>query len=154
MATTESTDFMARMFTQAADTFNETMQTGLKFQEQAAKFWTGTLTKNADQVRTQFEKVSEEAIPTAKKNLEQFHQTFEDQAKKSMDVLRRTFDNASGWADNGLQEQTTNLWRTSFDSMRSSVDVVAKANAEMFESWSASSREANVSGKANGKSSK
>lgn len=154
MATTETTDFMTRMLTQAADTFNETMQTGVKFQEQAAKFWTDTLAKNADQVRTRFEKVAEEAIPTANKKLEQFHRTFEDQAKKSMDVLRQTFDGASGWADNGLQEQTTNLWRTSFDAMRSSVDVVAKANAEMFEKWSAFSGQASVSGKTSGKSAK
>ena len=154
MATTETTDFMTRMFNQAATTFNETMQTGLQFQEQAAKFWTGTLTKNADQVCTQFQKVADDAIPTAKKNLEQFHRTFEQQAQKSMGVLRETFDGVNDWADNGLHEQTTKLWRTSFDAMRSSVDVVAKANAEMFEKWSAFSGQACVSGKTNGKSSK
>ena len=154
MATTEGTDFMTQMFTQAANTFNETMQTGLKFQEQSAKFWTGTLAKNADQVRTQFEKVADEAIPAAKKNLEQFHRMFENQAQKSLDVLRETFDGARGWADKGLQDQTMTLWRTSFDAMRSSVDVVAKANAEMFEKWSAFAGQACARGKTNGKTPK
>jgi len=150
MVTTETTNFMTQMFSQAADTFNKTMQTGLKFQEQAAKFWTGTFTKNADQFRTQFEQMADEAFPAAKKNLEQLHRTFEDQAQKSLDVLRQTFDDARGWADKGLQDQTMNLWKTSFDAMRSSVDVVAKANAEMFEKWSAFSRQACAAGKTNG----
>lgn len=154
MLTSETTNFMTEMFTQAAETFNETMQTGLKFQEQAAKFWTGTFTKNADQFRTQFEKVADETIPAAKKNLEQFHRTFEDQAQKSMDVLRQTFDDARGWADKGLQDQTMKLWRTSFEAMRSSVDVVAKANAEMMEKWSAFAGQACANVKTNGKTPK
>ncbi len=133
---TETKDFVTDMFNQATESFNRTMSTGLEFQQQAGKFWGDVFEKSFDQVRTHTEKVSKDFVPGAKKNVEQFHKMFDGQAQKSLDMLRKTFESGECCNVQDLSDQTVKMWQTSFDTVRSQVDAMAKMNVEMFESFS------------------
>jgi hypothetical protein len=138
MTATDTKEFMADVFKQATETFNHTLRTGVEFQEQAAKFWKDNFDKGFDQFRTQFEQVermSKDAIPTSKHNLERFHQIFDEQAKVSIDMLRKSFETGENFNAQDVFDQTMRLWRNSFDTIRNNVDAMAKTNVEMLESF-------------------
>ncbi len=133
MMATETRDFVSDMFKQATERFGQTMQAGVEFQAQATKFWTNAFGKGVDQFGTQVDKMSKDAVPAAKKNLQQFHIMFDDQVKKCFETLRRTFDGGQDRNAPELLEQTMKMWQTSFDMVRANADMMSKSNIEMFE---------------------
>jgi len=147
---TTSRDFMTDMFKQAADSFSRTMQAGVKFQEDSTRFWTDLANKNLDEVRTQWEKLSLDATPFAKKNLDQFHKLFEEQTSKTLELLRKTCEAGSLQSPSEVYERLTLMWRDSLDSIRQTTDAFAKTNGELFENCSEMIRKFS-GGQANGK---
>ncbi len=133
MMATETSEFVADVFKQATDNFKRTIDTGVEFQEQNAKFWSDALTRSVDQAITQAEKVSKDVIPSARKNLEQFHDAFDEQAEKSLDMLRKTVSAGQDQDIHGVFDQTMKMWQASFDAVRESVDTVVRTNVEVFE---------------------
>jgi hypothetical protein len=142
MAAMETTDFVNDMFKQATDNFNKTMRFGVQFQEQATNFWADTIGKSFDQMQVQADKVQKDAIPAAKKNLDQFHQMFDQQAKTSMEMLRKSFDANECVDVPAMADRTMKVWRDSFESMRANADTLAKTNVEMVESFCEMSKKA------------
>ncbi len=175
----ESKIFMNDMFQQATEsfghateTFSKALGTGMKFQEETARFWSDTLGKNTamfgnnamfgqnemfgkgsdfskgmEQVQSQFEKMTKEVFPTTKKQLDTFQTMFDEQSKRGMEMMKGAFDacqNSTGSfvADANAFDHAMKMWRTSFDTMRSSVDTFAQANTEMFESFSSMAKNA------------
>lgn len=133
---TETTQLMTTMFQQATENFNETMRAGLKYQEETARFWTEATGKGLQQFQKQAEKVTDEIFPTANKNLKHFHQQFDAQAEKGLEMLQRTLESGEPRVARETIDQTMGMWRKSFDAMRSSVDMMSKANTDMFHNWS------------------
>ena len=121
------------MFKQASESFSRTMSTGVEFQQQAGKFWGDFFGKGVDQFQTQMDKVSKDFAPGAKKNLDQFHKMFDEQSRKSMDLLRETFDSGESCNAQDMFDETRKMWQTSFETLRSQVDTMAKTNVEMAE---------------------
>jgi signal transduction protein with GAF and PtsI domain len=151
--------FVNDMFKQATENFNQAMNTGLKFQEESARFWGETFGKNVDQFRSQIDKISNESFPTAKKQLDRFHTMFDEQSKKGVEMFKEAFDSGNKAMNGDAYNQAMKMWRTSFDAMRSSVDNIAQANAEMFESFSSMTKNAccamdTPAAKGNGKTAK
>ena len=143
---TQANEFVADAFRNAAESFSKTVSTGIEFQEQAAKFWSDTVNKTTEQFRKQADQVSSDAIPAAKKNLEQFHNMFDQQVNNCLDTLRETFDAGKELDVQTMRDQTVNLWRTSFDAMRSNIDVMTKANVETFEKFCEMSKSCSPNG--------
>ncbi|MEE9294782.1 MAG: hypothetical protein V3W34_07460 [Phycisphaerae bacterium] len=133
MMATQTSEFVTDAFKQAAESFNQAMRTNIQFQEQAAKYWSDTAGKSFEQFRDQADKISKETVPAAKKSLEQFHNTFDQQVKNCLDTLRETFEAGRDWDVQNVFDQTTKLWQNSFEAMRSNVDAMAQTNIEMFE---------------------
>ncbi len=130
---TDTKDFVTDMFKQASESFTRTMSTGVEFQQQAGKFWGDFFGKGFDQFHTQMDKASNGFAPDAKKNLEQFHKMFDEQSHKSMDMLRKTFESGECCNAKDMFDETMKMWQTSFETMRTQVDTMAKTNVEMAE---------------------
>lgn len=130
-----NTEVFGDMLKQANETFQQTMSTGVKFQEETTKFWNNAFGQAFEGFQTQTGKFSEEVLPGFKKNVDEFHRMFEKQSQKSMDTLRQTFEQNQKVVNQDVFNQTLDMWRTSFDTMRSSVDKISQTNMNMFESW-------------------
>lgn len=132
---TQTQEFVKDAVKQATDTFTRTIEAGVKFQEQNARFWTDMANKNVDELRTKLDKFNLDATPFSRKNLDGFHKLFDTQVNKSMDMLRQTFEAARAQSAPDLYENMLAMWRNSFDALRETADTVARTNSEMFESW-------------------
>lgn len=132
---TQTFDFMNDTFKQATQNFARTLEVGIKFQEDAARFWTDAFGKNAEELRTQWEKLAADVAPFSKKNMERFHKLFEEQSARSLELLKKSLEANRASTPTDALDNLLGLWRNSFDTIRESADAVAKANADLFESW-------------------
>ncbi|NOT02936.1 MAG: hypothetical protein HOP29_20240 [Phycisphaerales bacterium] len=135
MMTTATADTMTDAFKQATEVFNQTLSTGMKFQEETTRFWNDTCGKSMDQFCGEAEKFSRETIPTAKRNMERMHKTFDEQARKNMDMVRKSFETAEATLDQSFMDKTFDLWRSSIETFRTSMETMAKANMRLFDGW-------------------
>ena len=135
MTATDTADVWTGMYKNTADVFNQACTAGLKLNEETTRFWKETWGKNLDQAWTQAEKVGREVLPAAKKNVQQLHRTFEEQGKKGLDVVRKSFESAEGAFDDTTVDKTMDIWRSTYETMRSGWDTMANANAQMLETW-------------------
>lgn len=128
-------DIVTDAFRQAAENFTRTVQAGVKFQEQTASFWNEMMEKGAGEFRTQWEKLSHDFAPYQKKTVEQIHRLVDEQSRRSLELLRKSFDAGKGEGMGDVCEKMTDLWKSSFDRVRESADMLAQANAELFDGW-------------------
>ena len=145
MKTDSTTNFVADTFRQATENFTKAVQTGIQLQQETAKFWTDMLTKQAETARSQFEKVSAEAVPAQKRAVETFQKMFDEQSRSAMELLRKSFE--VGQARDGGQacDRLSTIWKDSFEAMRSSADTLTRAQHEMIESWASLAKNGNGS---------
>jgi hypothetical protein len=132
----DTKDFVTDSFKQAAETFARTMQTGIRFQEETARFWSDFFGKQTEEARHTYEKLTTDALPFSQKNVERFHRMFDDQATKSISFLKKAFEHGPATTATETYERMLALWQQSFDTLRESADAVAKANGEMFDNYS------------------
>lgn len=132
---TTPNEFMTEAFKQAVDSFTKTMEAGVKFQEDAARFWNDTVARNMDDFRGQWEKLAAENAPFSKRNVERFRRFLDEQSARRLEVIRQTMDVGKAKDSRDAYDRLLELWKTSLDSLRKSTDVVAQANAELLESW-------------------
>ncbi len=136
------TDLLTETMRAATENFTKTLQAGIRFQEQNARFWSDLLGRSSEDFRTHWDRLTREAAPFQQKNVEAFHQLFEEQSQRTLDLLRKSVELGQNQAAGQLYEQLAALWRTSFDTLRESADAIARTNARMFESWSELMRKA------------
>lgn len=136
MAATMNTDFVMDSFKNMTETFADTMKTAMKFNEETARFWADTFTKNTEEFRNRTQKVADEFAPFTKNNVERVQKTFEEQMNRTTTLFRDTFKamTPNGQANN-MTERMTGMWKDSFETVRESMDTVAKANMDMFKNW-------------------
>lgn len=142
-----TTETMTETYKQLNDSFNQAMRTGSQFHEQTARFWNEAMTRNLSETRAQFEKVADDALPFNKKNIDRFHRMFDENAKRSLDLLKQTMDVGTAHNMPEAYDKLMSLWRNSFESLRECTDAVARANAEMFETWTGLMRQGFANGK-------
>lgn len=134
-AMTTQTEFFKDTIKQAGDSFNKALETGVKFQEQTARFWTDLANRNMDELRGRLDKYNTDAMPFSRKNLDSFHRIFDTQVNKGLDLLKQTVETAKSQSAGEMYDQMLSFWRNSFDAMRETADAVAKVNNEMFDAW-------------------
>lgn len=135
---TEMVDAAAGMFKQATETFQAAMQTGTKFQQEAVNAWMKPMMGNTliDDIRTRGQKVAEASIKLMQQNLDDSQKLLDTQCRQSMDLLRKAFDASATTEKADLFETTRTLWQNTLESMRTSVEQIARTNASAVENWS------------------
>ncbi len=125
-----------QIFEHLSDSFAKTMKTGANIQQESTKFWSNLLDQNLDAFRKRVEKVTDETVPFSKANLERCQHLFDQQSKECLDMLREAAE--VGGCDNPMAfyEKMSDLWKSSFETLRSSNESFIKAHNQMYESWS------------------
>ena len=135
MAATKAESRVVGLFEQAVGTFGDALKSGVKIQEEVGKFWTDAL----DQVPAQdWQRKSRamiaDAIPAARRNVEEWLKLVEDNSRRSVTLLKRAFD--SDQLEPGeLQERTQELWQETLEMVRNNAQAVAQSNVKLLEVW-------------------
>lgn len=150
MATTTTTSHTTRsadVFDQLNDSFTKTFETGLKFQEETARFWTRMFEQSMEQGRDQYTRMMDAAAPFTRENTERFQRMFDEQAASSLKMLRNSFDINQTMKPGEAFDRLMQLWRSSFETFRESTESFAKLNSEMLQNWTRMMRQTAADGK-------
>jgi len=128
---------LTSMFDQTVQTFSEAMKTGVKFQEDMAKWWSDALEQGGPVQESQkrFRALVSEAIPAAQKNAEEWLKIVEQNYRRAMDLLKKAFDSDGSGTAKDLQARTRELWEASMEAVRDSAQAMAEANVKVMEFW-------------------
>lgn len=135
---TPMTETMSNMFRQAGETFQSAMETSCKMQQDALEACTKPMCNDemvAD-VRERTNRIMDGGMKTMQKTFEDTHKFFDTAARTNMDLCRKVFDAARPAERNDLFETTRNMWQSTFDAMRSTVEQFTKCQMTGFENWS------------------
>jgi hypothetical protein len=137
-----TTDKMTELFEQTADTFDTAVKNGIRFQEEAMRWWTdafrGTGTLQEWQQETQA--VVSQAAPAAQKSMQDYMEAFTDSARSNLDVLQKAFDAGRSSSPSELQNKTHELWEASLVALRTNAQKMMEANARAMQAWSGIAR--------------
>jgi hypothetical protein len=130
-ATVEST--FTSLFDQASKAFGDAIKTGVKFQEDATRWWSDALEKAGPlgewQKRTLL--TVNQAIPVAQKNTEELMRNFEANYKKGLDLLKKAFSQNGNGGD--YQAKIREVWQDSLELVREGTQSVANSNVKMMQ---------------------
>lgn len=129
---------MVDLFEQAMDTYNSAFKTGVKMQEDTAKWWSDLLGEASPmqdwQKRAQA--MMTDAVPLAQKTAEEALRVIEQNSRTSLDLLRKVFETAQSDSVADAREKIQSLWEASLGTLRSNAQALVQANARAIESWS------------------
>jgi len=134
---TVKTERMSSLFDQAIGTFGDALKSGVKIQEEVAKFWTDALDEGGPAYEWQRRSrvAVGEAIPAAQKNAEQWLKLVESNYQKSLELLKKAFSADGNGSPKDAQAKTRELWEASLELVRDNVQAVAQTNVKMMELW-------------------
>jgi hypothetical protein len=129
---------MTDLCSQALDTFESAMKSGIKAQEEMADWWSQAMGKSMspEEMQKKFQEMGEEAIPMAKKNAEAYLKVMDQGCKDSIALLRQAFESGQSESVTDLQHKTQELWEQSLAAVRHNTEAMIQANTRAMEAWS------------------
>jgi len=128
----------AEFFDQAARSFGDALQAGIRVQDEWSKWWSDAVDQAGPVCNWQKRSSSllNGVLPTAQKNAEEWIKAVDRNYRKSMDLLKKAFDDAEkSVAAPEYQQRAKELWEESLSVVRDSAETIAQANAKMAEAW-------------------
>jgi hypothetical protein len=121
---------------QAIKNYEETLQTGLKLQEQSAKWWTDCLAQagaNADWQKS-WKATANQTIPIIQKRMEESLRLVEQGSRTSVELLKQALAVAASDSTAAAQAKLQELWTASLEASRNNAQAVSQANGRFIES--------------------
>jgi hypothetical protein len=120
----------------------QALRTGLKFQEEAGRWWSSVLnpTNCAAQWQEQFNAMTRTAnylVPLAQKPVSEMIDLAEKNSRTSADLTKKVVQAAQTPAVGESQAKWTEVWITSLEAMRANTEAVSQIGSEAIDSWAA-----------------
>jgi hypothetical protein len=119
----------------------QALSTGLKFQEEAGRWWSSVLNPAtcAQQWQQQFNSATRTAnsfIPLAQKPVNDLVELAEKNARLSADLMKKAFDAAQAPVLDESQAKWKEFWTSSLDAARSNAEALSLISSKALDSWS------------------
>jgi hypothetical protein len=125
------------LMNQAMENFSSAMKTGLKVQEEAAKWWLDAAGDAGSLVGMQ-KKAQEfvrSAVPALRANAEDYLRAMDQNSRKSLDLLKKAYDVAQSDSVADVQAKLREMWEDSLAAVRSNVQSAVQLNTRLMESY-------------------
>lgn len=135
--TTKSAEKASDLFSQAFESFDSAMKTGVKLQEDSLKWWSDLVgePRKATEWQEKLGSFVTDALEMARKNTEESMKAFERISRNSLAQLKRSFDGTPGGATAELQKNLEKLWEDSLETLQKNTEAVLKTNEKAFKMW-------------------
>ena len=124
------------LFDQAARSFGEALQAGVKAQEQIVGFWSDTARKAGaadyqEKARTAFTST----LPVAQKSTDEYLKLVDANYRKSIDTLKRACEGGCGATPAEFQAKARALFDAAVELVKENTQALAQTNQRVFEAW-------------------
>src|SRR4051812_41967556 len=123
------------LFDQAIRSYEQALRTGVRLQEDTARWWGNFMNQSAwpQELQRQMSSVMSQTIPTAQRNMEESLRLIDQTSKTGLNLLKRTMDGARGNPASEAQSQVQELWQSSMNVMQSNMQSITQSHAKVME---------------------
>ena len=125
---------------QARKTYEQTLRTGQRLQEEAGQWWTRMLTQmptatDWQKQMTTFSSMASRAMPFVQKRMEDTLDFIEKNSRTSADLMRKAVDavQTPGLAE--CQTKWMDFWASSLRAVQSNVEAATEIGTKSIDSW-------------------
>lgn len=139
---------MTELIDQATQTFGSALQTGIRLQREAARWWSDMLQEanSLQRLQTRAQGMMTEIIPNTQQNVGQFLSWVDRSYHTTLDLFSRAMDSSQSQSYYEAQRHMIELWQTSLGIMRANVQAMTQLNGRMVESWARMAQENTMRG--------
>lgn len=135
MSTT--TERANELFSQAIETFETAIKTGVRMQEEYTRWFTDMLGDlgSPQEWQTKSQAIINESIQMAQRNVDEAIRMMNQNTKTAMELTQRAFEARQVGSASDAQAKTREIWETALGALRTNTEAVVQANSRMLESW-------------------
>jgi hypothetical protein len=123
-------------FDQAAKSFGEALQAGVKAQEQVVGFWSDALNKtSAGDYQEKARAAFAGTVPAAQKSAEEYLKLVDANYRKSLEALKKACETTCGYTPAEFQAKARALFEAAVDLVKDNTQALTQTNQRVFEAW-------------------
>lgn len=125
------------MFDQAMKNYEQTLRTGVKLQEDTAKWWTNFFHQatQTQELQRQMSSIVSQSIPTAQRSMEESLKLIDQASKATLNLLKKTMNGSCTSAASDVQSDVQQLWQSSLNVIQSNLQSINESQTKAMESW-------------------
>ena len=137
MIAEEKTKPVADLFDQAIKSYEQALKTGVRMQEESAKFFSNLVnqTTSPQDWQKRMKAVADEFIPQTQKSVDEGMKLIEQTSRTSIELLKKAVATGQPTSVQDAQAKFLGLWEASLNAMRDTAVSVTQANNKAIESW-------------------
>jgi len=137
MTTEEKTKPVTDLYDQAMKNYEQAMRTGVKMQEESAKFLGNLVNQTAtpQDWQKRAKTMTDEFVPQTQKAVDEALKLIEQTSRTSVELLKKAVASGQPTSVQDAQAKFLGLWEASLNAMRDTAVSVTQANNKAIESW-------------------
>lgn len=135
--TTEAKQSAQDLFDEAFKTYEQTLNTGIKIQEETVNLWKNVLcdTPTPTELQKRLSAIVDDGFPTAKKRIEESLRSLEEQYKVGSDLMQKAVQVWQPGSVEESQNRIRDLWESSLTAIRNNAQSTVKTNQQILDFW-------------------
>ena len=142
MTTNEKTKPVTDLFDEAMKSYEQAMKTGVKLQEESARFFSNLVgqTTSPQDWQKRIKTMMDDFIPQTQKVVDEGLKLIEQTSRTSVELLKKAVASGQPSSVPDAQAKFLGLWEASLNAMRDTAVSITQANNKAIESWVAYAR--------------
>lgn len=131
---------MADLADKALKNYEQALRTGVKMQEEAAKWWTSmfnqtTMTQDWQKRFSNMTGMASSLMPMAQRRMEEVISLVEKNSKTSTELMQKAVDAAQTRGVAECQAKWFDFWTSSMGAVRANAEAVSELSSKAIDSW-------------------
>jgi L-2-hydroxyglutarate oxidase LhgO len=128
---------VVEMVEQAMKNYEQALKTGLRVQEESARWCVGLLNQalSGQDWQKKMKGIADDVLPQTQKSVEESLKLIEKNSRTTVDLLKKAAAAAQSATPQEAQTRLLSFWEASFNAVRDTAQAVTQANTRALESW-------------------
>lgn len=138
MATSTQNQASEDLFRQAIRAWESAAETGVKMQEESAKWLRQTFSSETGSMTDWYNKsqsILSETIVKSQENIDETVRLMNQQAESSIRLIQKALEAKGGESEADAREKFTQWWETAVETMRANSEAVLNSNRKVLATW-------------------
>jgi hypothetical protein len=136
-ATAATAATIDEVFHEAMRSYEKALKSGIQLQAESVNLWKDLLTKlgSPEEFQAKLESMTADAFPKARKNMQEFIETFNRTSNQTIDLCEKTLGVYQATSVTDAQRRVQDLIESSLNALRVNVHSALNTNAKIVASW-------------------
>jgi hypothetical protein len=137
MTTEKTKNAASEMLDEGWKNYEQALRSGLKYQEEAGRWWTRMFGQAASpqDFQKQLNLISSDLIPAARKSLEDCLEVLDQNSRTGVDLMKKGLDAAQSLNHEEKTAKAAEFWEGSMKSLKANTQAMIDINTKAMDAW-------------------